>query len=255
MTSRALRLSIAAGASEPTFADGTRVVLGGPPPSGGPWAQVRYIPGFTCASAAEIDAVLAQPVHPSRLSLILYDLEGWAFTPARERREPGRFVVAAKSAVFGTSTLLGVAPSLTLAAQLQPGSRSPEQAYFRSGLVAGMAPVVDLYHIQSQRFEREPDRFAEFVRTVRDEVTRLNPDAVVTAGLSANPPGPPVTAGQLLACIDRTGDYVDGYWLNVPRRGPKCPRCRPENPNLAAEVMNCIGASQGKLLAWPSNPG
>jgi hypothetical protein len=59
----------------------------------------------------------------------------------------------------------------------------------------------------------------------------------VLAGLSTNPPGAAVDSQQLTAAIRATSRVVNGYWLNVPGRGPLCPTCNAPRPDIGSQVL------------------
>lgn len=247
MTSRALRLALRQGARTQGLEGVTWCVLGGPPPAAPEWRARRCLPAATCTSLEEVRAALRALEGWGGRALVLYDQEAWAQTPGRERRNPGEYLRRAGLEVHASGHLLGAAPSLSLAEELVGGARSPERRYLASGLLEAAVQVSDLLHLQSQRLERFPRRFSSFVREAAARARRQNPAILVSAGLSTNPPGGPVSLVQLEGCVSGTGEVVDGYWLNVPRRGPKCPRCGPENPGLAAALITRLGVRGGRL--------
>lgn len=237
LTSRALRLTTEMGFDPRSLSDVTWLVLGGPPPQSPGWDGATCWPAFNCPSYPAVEAALANLRSYPLPSLILYDQEAWDLTPARERRDPVAFVQRAADLVRNSRVRLGAAPALTLAQELMPGAGSPEAAYLNCGVIEPLARAVSLFHVQSQRLERQPPRFSAFVREVAERARTSHPGLVVTAGLSTNPTGPEVGLEQLVECIERTAEHVDGYWLNVPRPGRRCPHCRPENPGLATALL------------------
>ena len=34
---------------------------------------------------------------------------------------------------------------------------------------------------------------------------------------------------------------VNGYWLNIPGQGPRCPTCNPANRDIAIQTLLAIG--------------
>ena len=67
-----------------------------------------------------------------------------------------------------------------------------------------------------------------------------NPRVAILAGLSTNPPGAEVTTGQLAAAIRVTRGTVDGYWLNIPGRGPRCPTCNSPRPDVGRAALRGV---------------
>lgn len=245
LTSRALRLVTELGFDPRPTLGVTWLVLGGPPPQAPAWDDAPCWPAFNCTSYAQVEAAMASLASHPQPSLILYDQEAWGLTPPRERRAPADFIQRAAHLLRASRISLGAAPSLTLAQELRPRAGSPEQAYLTCGIIESAAEAVTLFHIQSQRFERRPDHFRAFVKEVADRARACNPQVVVTAGLSTNPTGAEVCLDQLLECIELTAGHVDGYWINVPRPGRRCPHCRPENPALAAALLGAIQVVHG----------
>ncbi len=246
ITSRALRLVAGLGTAPGSLSGATVVVLGGPPPADPAWRTLRSVPAVNCTRLEAVrDARGALSKYPGR-SVVLYDQEAWDLTPQHERRDPAAYVRRAAEELRGTAISLAAAPSLTLAEAVAP-SGSPEAAYFASGVVEAMSSWCQVMHVQSQRLERSPQRYAAFVTEAARRSRLANPSVLITAGLSTNPPGQPVTLGQLQACVAATHPAVDGYWLNVPRPGRRCPHCNPENPTLAAALIESP-AGQGAVV-------
>jgi hypothetical protein len=52
-----------------------------------------------------------------------------------------------------------------------------------------------------------------------------------------------VTADDIPRAIAATRGVVDGYWLNIPRRGIYCPRCDDFRPDLVIEVLRRLAPS------------
>ncbi|MGH7641151.1 MAG: hypothetical protein ACREOL_09655 [Candidatus Dormibacteria bacterium] len=252
LTQRALRLVAGLGVQPDSLAHATWLVLAATAPPPGPWRPLHLVPAVNCPALREINlASRSVTAHPAGL-LLLYDLEAWAFSPAQERRDPASAIRLGAAMAHNSGTWYAAAPSLTLARELRPRALSPEVAYLSSGLIDAAAPACDLLHVQSQSLERTPTRYLRFVRQVVGRARSLNPTLWITAGLSTNPPGPAVSLEQLLECVALTEGIVDGYWLNVPRPGPRCPRCRPEDPALAALLLSLLAVIGSHVGLRPS---
>ncbi|MDD3761605.1 MAG: hypothetical protein PHO57_12395 [Acidithiobacillus sp.] len=75
------------------------------------------------------------------------------------------------------------------------GTLYPE--FSRLRLAARIAPYVQTYEIQAQGAERNPKRYAWFVKAVAHQVRMAHSGITVLAGLSTNPGGRPVPAATL----------------------------------------------------------
>ena len=62
----------------------------------------------------------------------------------------------------------------------------------------------------------------------------------ILAGLSTNPPGAEVTSQQLTAAVHATRGIVDGYWLNIPGRGSRCPTCNSPRPDVGRAALRAV---------------
>jgi hypothetical protein len=124
---------------------------------------------------------------------------------------------------------------------VQNGERRYE-AYLRLGIAATAARYADVFDIQAQGFERNPERYADFVRRAAAQARQANPRVVVLAGISTQPSGQDVSADDILNAIAATRDVVDGYWFNIPQPSEYCPRCREFRPDIAIEVMRRVAA-------------
>lgn len=83
----------------------------------------------------------------------------------------------------------------------------------------------DLYEIQAQGSEMDPELYRSFVERASQQARQSNQNLIVLAGLSTNPNGQKVTAEMLYQDFKAVKSDVNGYWLNVPAGGPWCPRC------------------------------
>jgi hypothetical protein len=91
--------------------------------------------------------------------------------------------------------------------------------------------------LQAQSLERDTGTHAAFVRAAAGQARRANPRVTVLAGLSTNPPGAEVSSQQLTAAIRATSGIVNGYWLNIPGRGQRCPTCNSPRPEVGRQAL------------------
>jgi alkanesulfonate monooxygenase SsuD/methylene tetrahydromethanopterin reductase-like flavin-dependent oxidoreductase (luciferase family) len=107
----------------------------------------------------------------------------------------------------------------------------------RLGLAADAARYADVFDVQSQRFERDTERYARFVREAAAQAREANPKVMVLAGVSTQPSGQHVTADDILRAIDATRDFVDGYWFNIPEPSEYSPAVTEFRPDIAVDVL------------------
>jgi hypothetical protein len=49
-----------------------------------------------------------------------------------------------------------------------------------------------------------------------------------------------VDAGQVVAAIRAVRPVIDGFWLNIPGPGPRCPTCNPIRPDIAVDTLLAV---------------
>jgi hypothetical protein len=204
-----------------------------------PLSGVDATPVVTFSSVAALRTALAGGGLPAGTKAILYDPEVWAYTPVAEQRDPVQ--AAAEAAELARSRGLGfiVAPAMNLTTALDPGSTAPRwQTFLDLRVIGSMARVAGTVEVQAQSLERDPAAYAAFVRDAAAQARVANPKVTVLAGLSTNPPGAAVDSQQLTAAIQASRADVDGYWLNIPGSGPRCPGCHAGQPELGAAVLS-----------------
>jgi hypothetical protein len=202
-----------------------------------PLARAGALPAVSFSSAAALAEAVRRGL-PAHTQAVLYDPEAWAFTPAAEQRDPvGATALAARSAQSAGVQLI-VAPALNLTSVLAPGSRaSRSELFLELGLAASMGRYADVLELQAQSLERDTGGYAAFVTAAAAQARAVRPQLGLLAGVSTNPPGPQVAAGQVVAAIRAVRSVADGFWLNVPGPGPRCPTCNPIRPDIAVEAL------------------
>jgi hypothetical protein len=75
---------------------------------------------------------------------------------------------------------------------------------------------------------------------VRGQARAARPGITVLAGLSTNPPGAVVGSDHLAAANRASWPGFDGYWLNIPGPGPRCPTCSPARPDMGIEALRAV---------------
>jgi hypothetical protein len=207
----------------------------------------RPLPGFaadpvvTFASAAALEQAVTSGQLPAGTYGVLYDPEAWSFTPPTEQRDPVAAATRAAAVAHAHGLKLIVAPALNLTTILSPGGGQRWQAFLALQLVGQLAKVADIVELQAQSLERDTATYTAFVKAATAQAGAANPDVTVLAGLSTNPPGPPVDTGHLASAIQATRSMVDGYWLNIPGQGPRCPTCNASRPDIAIQILQQLG--------------
>jgi hypothetical protein len=195
----------------------------------------------TVSAIADLSAALAGNQLPAGTRAILYDTEAWTFTPTAEQRDPVQAVTTAAELAHAHGLQLIVSPALDLMSVLAPGSSTPQwQQFLDLKLAAEIAKLADVIELQGQSLERTPATYATFVQEATAQARSANPDVTVLAGLSTNPPGAVVNSQQLAAAIQASWPTVDGYWINIPTPGPRCPTCNPPRPDVGIATMRAV---------------
>jgi len=206
-----------------------------------PLGLAGALPAVVFASAAQLARAVHAMALPAGTQAVLYDPEAWPFTPAGEQRDPVAATARAAVAAHAAGLQLIAAPALNLVRVLAAGSTAPRtQLFLELGLAARFAAHADMLELQGQSLERDAAQYAEFAAAAARQARRAGAHAGILAGLSTNPPGGPVTASQLVAAIRASAASVDGYWLNIPGRGPRCPACRPTRAGPGIATLRTV---------------
>ena len=206
-----------------------------------PLAGIAAKPVMTFASATALEAAVTGGRLPAGTYGVLYDPEAWTFTPVAEQRDPVQAATRAAAVAHAHGLRLIVTPALNLTTVLASGARPPRwQAFLGLNLAARLAAVADIVEIQAQSLERDTAAYTAFVQAAASQASTANPRIIVLAGLSTNPPGAPVHSQQLTAAVQATRSMVDGYWLNIPGQGPRCPTCNAPRPDIAIQTLQSL---------------
>ena len=206
-----------------------------------PLALAGAWPAVVFTSAASLVAAVQSGTLPARTRAVLYDPEAWSYTPASEQRDPVTATARAAAAAHAAGLQLIAAPGLDLTTVLAPGRAAPRsQLFLELGLAAGFAAHADVLDIQAQSLERDAARYASFVTAAARQARRERPRVGLVAGLSTNPPGGAVSSKQLVAAIRATRPVVDGYWLNIPGPGERCPDCSAPQPDVGIAALAAV---------------
>ena len=202
-----------------------------------PLAAAGAEPVVTFSAVSALRQAVEGGQLPAGTRAVLYDPEVWPYTPVAEQRNPVQAAQQAAAITRAHHLTLIVAPALDLA-RAQPRLGGPLwRQYLRLNLVGAIARVARVVEVQAQSLEREPRTYRAFVRAAAAQARAANPQVIVLAGLSTNPPGAVVSSQQLAAAIRASSGAVSGYWLNVPGQGPRCPACHAPRPDLARQML------------------
>jgi hypothetical protein len=169
---------------------------------------------------------------------VLYDNESWILTPSAEQQDPARYdALAAEAAHHGNLRFIA-APAMDLVTVLgtQPGEKHSD-AYLRIGLARMAAANADVIDLQAQSLENSLADYTHFVDLAAAQARAAKPNVTVIAGLSTNPRGVATSPEQLLADVNATRAFVQGYWLNVPAASAACPDCGAPRGDVAATFL------------------
>ena len=206
-----------------------------------PVAQVPAEPVVIFESATALEGAVNRHDIPARTYGVLYDPEAWRLTPLAEQQDPVRAAAGAAAAAHAHGLRFIVAPALNLTKVLESSSRGPRWRQFLSlNLVGTLARIADIVELQAQSLERDTAAYTAFVHAATSQALAANPRIRVLAGLSTNPPGPPVDSQHLAAAIGATRFIVDGYWLNIPGHGPRCLTCNAPAPEIAVRALQAL---------------
>ena len=226
--------------TEPTIATGLdrSRVLEILRPGQQPLAAARAQPVMTFWSVSQLDQALSGGQVPAGTRSVLYDPEAWSLTPRAEQLDPAAAAQRAAQLAHAHGLSLIVAPALDLTTVGSGPARGPLwQRFLQRGLAGAMARVADVVELQAQSLERDPGTYTSFLHAAAAQARAAHPGVTVLAGLSTNPPGAVVAAGQLTTAIQGTRGLVDGYWMNIPGQGSQCPSCHSPRPDLARAAL------------------
>ena len=242
------------------FSAGRYSILVGGPHGSFPALHARRSSAF--GSYQSLRAALdRRPSDRPRGPFVILDLERWPLTPGIEQRHPAEYYRQAFRAARRKGLLLVATPSPDLVRSRGRPSTPGFAAFLRSGLIGRVARTSDIVEVQAQGFERSVSLYRAFVRAAAAQARKASPHVSVIAGLSTNPGGQAVTAAQLLRDALAVRPYVDGFWLNIPRRSRACPRCGVARPDIAAGLLRRLmrdpaflpGAAPGREGRYPAS--
>lgn len=203
-----------------------------------PAGMSKAVPARSFTSYNQLASALQGSDVSPDIKAVLYDNESWILTPSEEQRDPARYDALAAQAAHNRNLRFMAAPAMDLVTVLgtQPGEKHSD-AYLRLGLARMAAANADVVDIQAQSLENSLADYTHFVQMAASQAHVARPNVTVVAGLSTNPRGVAVSPGQLLADVNATRTFVQGYWLNVPAASAACPDCGSPRGDVAAAFL------------------
>jgi hypothetical protein len=208
----------------------------------------RASPTFAFGSAASLVDALHRNRVPAAVRWLLLDLEYWPLTPAGEQRDPIGALRRAVAAAHAAGRSVVFTPAIDLLSALEPG-RAPgwparyagaPASDFERLIVTPGAALADAFEVQAQQAEATPYA-ATFAPQVLAVARAAHPGAPVLVGLSTNPNGRRVGAGDLLTLYrSAAAAGADGYWLNIPQAGRECPKCGVPQPQVGVQFLESL---------------
>jgi hypothetical protein len=198
-------------------------------------------PALYFTSAAELEQALAGHTVPSAVHYLVLDLEQWSLTPMGEQRSPIASLRTALAAARAASKCVVFTPAVDLIASMNANGKEPVRIVNFDRLIAGPAATLDdVFEVQSQ--QTEGTQYATvFAREALRTTLATRPGAEVFAGLSTNPDGRHVTAGDLLQLYKSAhAAGATGYWLNIPKADAECPLCGTPQTGVAVAFLKTL---------------
>jgi hypothetical protein len=178
---------------------------------------------------------------PAGTKAVLYDDEAWSFTPKAQQKQPAEYEKLGAQLAHAHHLLFIAAPAVDLVKVLDPTVTSDYYtAYLTLGLAASAARYSDAVDIQAQGSITNLTKYQQFVQAAAAQARKANRHVSVIAGLSTNPSGQHVTAGEFSAAFYAVRPYVNGYWVNIPAGGAYCPKCGTPKPGVAVPLLRSL---------------
>ena len=188
-------------------------------------------------------------------SWVIYDNESWTFTPAAEQQDPGAYMAKFVALAHQHQVHVILTPALDITTKMSCAvTGAPNwQNYLTNCRLPALAGAAhpDAFEIQAQSYQDNTDAtvtgcgcYAWFVRQAASQARAVSGAQAlrVYAGLSTDQSGVVSTGQQLNQDSQHTRQSVDGYWLNVPRKGSYCPKCTESgNPEVAVGYLRLLG--------------
>ena len=205
-----------------------------------PLAGVTAVVTEDFTSYADLSSAIAAGQLLPGVQAVLYDPEHWSFTPLAEQQNVTTYIGEAATLAHRHGLQIIVTPSLDLVDVLAPGAAGDTVSRFLATGIEQAAAAADVVDVQAQSKEHDPAAYASFVLQAASAVHGRRTAAIVVAGISTNPPSGPVTGAGLAAAMTAVLGQAQGFWLNIPKPGPKCPSCGPPDPLSGTGAIDAV---------------
>jgi hypothetical protein len=202
------------------------------------------VPTAYYQSYQAIKAAFADGTLPGGFKAVMYDNEGWAFTPPAEQRNPAKYerLVAQLLHRHGLLYIATPGASLTRASGTLINNNNEDTYLARNiaGMTARYANVID---IQAQILQPNIAAFTLFATAAAQQARAANPKIKVYIGIATGPEGEFVTEQNLYRSYRTVRRVADGYWLNLSAKSSHCRLCTAPRPRLAVELLERLYGS------------
>jgi hypothetical protein len=162
---------------------------------------------------------------------VIFDNETWVYTPSREQRQQILYEqLAAQLAVKNGITFINTPYGASLETIIADD--------------VGAAKYASVVEIQAQILDRNPRKYAAFVRKAVRAIRATNPSVPILAGLATDAGGRPISTKDMYNEYEKVKSYVQGFWLNANTWGIHSRGCAPQGcPDTALSFLKMIGVS------------
>ena len=140
----------------------------------------------------------------------VFDDENWRYTPVAEQKNIDLYFQKFSNLAQQYGLKVIASPSPDLANALPRKTPSLYNDYLSDTIAGSAAKWSDVFDIQAQGLQSDPQKYASFVAAVAQQVKKINPGIEVIASLSTNPSSHAISPQTLLDDVRLTAGTVDG---------------------------------------------
>lgn len=204
------------------------------------------VPTRTFADERALAAAVRDGALPTGTEAVAYDAQESRATPRAQQLHPGLYYQRAAAAAHRAGLLLIAAPATNLVLARAPRTRpaARNQAFLRLRIAADAARHADVYTIQAQDSELDPDRYSGFVHAAAAQASAAHPGIELLAGLDTGSARAAPSVSMLRGAVLNTETAVTGYSLNVPPASVRCRACA-DPTQVASALLQALGSTVG----------
>ena len=184
---------------------------------------------------------------PSGAQYAVFDDENWGYTPPAEQKNADLYFQKFSNLAQQYGLKVIASPSPDLANAFPRKTSSIYNDYLNDMIAGSAAKWSDVFDIQAQGLQSDPQKYASFVAAVAQQVKKINPGIEVIVSLSTNPSSRAISPQTLLDDVRLTAGTVDGYWLNIPQKSA-CPSCGAADPKVVVQLLSLIEGKTPNLV-------